>query len=96
MAEPKNIKIRNTARQVLFFHVDAENAAKARGLKVDGMHLTQDLFCIGESEARPSDPQPEVTVPAWLWKAAKDHSVPQGKAIQGWMDKGTLMEYPAR
>jgi hypothetical protein len=85
-----NITLRNTSRTVYFFHLKPEIAQKARDEKVGGIHEERPLFVLGDRDGQESEVPAEVTVPVWLWNAAKSFSEPQGAAIETWEKDNTI------
>ncbi len=89
-ATSDNITLRNTTRTVYYFYIDAKIAQKARDEDIGGVHKERPLFVLGARGGQKSEVPAEVTIPVWLWNAAKSFSKPQGAAIEAWEKANTI------
>jgi hypothetical protein len=96
----RKVQIRNLNNGLYFFSVDGDIAKRARAEQIPGISMTLPMVAIGPRERKADeDPNPDITIPMWLWEAMKAYDGPaslkagerehrgnQGKFIAGLMN----------
>lgn len=70
----RTVLIRNQNNGRYFFNVDGDIAKRARKEKIPGISETLPMVAIGPRDRKaPVDPDPDITIPMWLWDAMKNY-----------------------